>query len=103
MADEKPKKLTLQDPVGKEVLLDFNQLEDAQYKIALRMLALEEDKVKLLASSHQIQQQRQRMFEKVLMERGLQPDVPVEIDSKTGALTLLKPPEDPPKKAKKKS
>lgn len=94
---DKPTKLTPNDPVSPEALERLNELERGQYQIALRLLQLEEDKVKLLAASHQVNQQRQRMFEQVLMERGMPPQSQVEIDSDSGKITLFG---DKPKKSK---
>jgi hypothetical protein len=96
MADDKePKKLTPEDPIAPEVLKEFNQVEEARYGIAMRLLELEQSRVKLLAAAHQVDQQQQRLFEKVLLERGLAADAQVSIDSKTGRLEVLQPPKSP--------
>ena len=81
-------KLTINDPVSLEVLQEFNQLEAARHDIAMRLLALEQERVRLLAAAHQVDKQHERMFEKVLVDRGVAPNVPVEIDHTTGHVTL---------------
>lgn len=94
MTDEsKPQKLTVNDPVTPEVLASFNQLEEARLSIASRLLQLEQTRVKLLAGAHQVDQQQQRLFEQVLVERGLSPASEVSIDSNTGVLQLVQKPE----------
>jgi hypothetical protein len=93
------KKLTPLDPVDTATLSDFNRLEGARYELAVQLLDLEQDKVRLLAASHKIDEQRKRTFERILMERGLPPDTQVQVDSTTGMLKVLTPPKpaDPPK------
>lgn len=89
--EAKPQRLTLNDPVPLETLQQFNQLESARVEIAMRVLELEQERVRLLAGAHQLDQQQRRMFEKVLVERGLQANTPVDIDSTTGQLKLREP------------
>lgn len=86
------KRLTAEDPIDSESLKTFNSLESARYEIGIQLLNTEQERVKLLATAHQVDQQRQRMFEKILVERGLPPNTQVEIDATTGKLTLLKRP-----------
>jgi len=94
MADEttpKAVKLTVQDPVSQESLKEFNQLEAARHEIALRLLELEQERVRLLAAAHKVGQQHERLFEKVLVDRGLTPTTPVDIDSTTGIIKVREP------------
>lgn len=91
MADEtisKAVKLTVNDPVSLESLKEFNQLEAARHDIALRLLELEQERVRLLAAAHQVGKQHERLFEKVLVDRGLPPTTPVDIDSTTGQIKV---------------
>lgn len=83
-----PRKLSITDPVDLDTLQKFNQLESARHDIALRFLEIEQERVRLLSAAHQVDQQHRRLFEKVLIERGLQPSTPVDIDSTTGAIKL---------------
>jgi len=81
--------LTLSDPVQPDVLAKFSDLDSARYELGFRLLELEQERVRVLAAAHQVDQQRQRLFEQVLIERGLQPGTPVSINDKTGELKLL--------------
>jgi len=94
---EKPRKLTPDDPVPPDILARFTELEDARVAVALQLLNQEENRVRLLSAAHTASEQRKRLFEQVLVERGLSPLTQVEIDSKTGVLRLLSPPEPPEK------
>lgn len=81
--------LTPNDPVSPETLKKFEELDSARYELASRLLDLEQERVRLLAAAHQVDQQRQRLFEKVLLERGLDPATAVSINDKTGAINVL--------------
>jgi hypothetical protein len=94
---EKPKKLTPSDPIAKEVVEKFAELEDARINIGLQLLSLEQNRVKLLAAAHMAEDQKKRLFEQVLVERGLPVTTRAEIDSKTGVLSVLEPGETPGK------
>lgn len=89
--EQKPKRLTVDDPIDASTLASFSSLEAAKYDVALQLLEIEQDKVKLLAAAHRIDEQRQRTFERVLMERGLPPTSRVEVDGKTGKIKVLAP------------
>jgi hypothetical protein len=64
--------------------------------VAERFLTLEQEKVKLLAAARRIDEEVQRVFEGLLLERGLSPDATVEIDGVTGSLKVLNSKEPPP-------
>lgn len=85
------KKLTIDDPVDADTLAQFNKLESARYEIGSQLLELEQERVRLLSAAHRVDEQRQRTFERVLVDRGLPPNAQVEVDSNTGRLKLLKP------------
>ena len=87
----KPAKLSPADPVPAEVLVKFNELQGARQGIALELLGLEQERIRLLGMVHKVDTQEQRLFESVLMERGLPPTTQVELDSKTGLLRVLTP------------
>jgi hypothetical protein len=91
MSDEDRKKLTPSDPVPPEVLHELTSLEEAHYTVGMKLLTLEEDKIGLLAASRQITIQKKRVFEAILMERGMEPTLNVEIDHKTGKINVLDP------------
>ncbi len=85
------KRLTMDDLVGKEALDKLSELENAEVNAALSLMALENEKVKLLAVSRRVEDERRRLFEKLLIERGLSPNVPATIDSTTGRMSLVRP------------
>jgi hypothetical protein len=55
--------------------------------MADRLLDIEMDKVRVLASAQRIDNEKIRIFESVLLERGLPPNTVVEINAETGAIT----------------
>ena len=83
------KKLTLDDPVDADTLTKFSDLQSARLQAAERLLDLEQEKIRTLRAASNIDTERQRLFEAVLMSRGLPPNAPVEIDAKTGKVTPL--------------
>lgn len=84
-------KLTIQDPVDPETLQQFTALDSARYDIGDQLLDLEQERIKLLAAAHQVDAQKKRLFERVLVERGLDTSAPVTIEFKTGMISLVKP------------
>ena len=86
MSDEQ--QLTVENPVSREVLAEFQGIRDAQIKLAEQNLLLDREKVRILAASNKLDQQHKRLFETILVDRGLAPDTPVELDASTGKLTL---------------
>lgn len=102
MSEENPRRLTANDPVDLETLEKFNQLEGARQDIASRFLEIEQERVRLLSAAHQVDQQHRRLFEKVLVDRGLAPNTPLDIEATTGKITIREakkaensPPESP--------
>jgi hypothetical protein len=97
MSDES-KRLTPNDPVPMDTLQAFGHIEDARVRIALEILGVEQRKVQLLAAAKKVDEQHTRLFETILVERGLSPKTRVDIDSRTGALKVLdsEPPTPPP-------
>lgn len=89
--DAKPKKLTPNDPVDAATLGQFGKLESARVDIALRLLDIEQDKVRLLSAAHAVDQQTKLMFERVLVERGLPPQSSIDIDPVTGQVKVRPP------------
>lgn len=83
------KKLTVSDPVSTEDLARFGELQMARGQIAERLLELEQEKIRTLRAASNIDTERQRLFEKVLIERGLPPTATVEIEAKTGSIKLI--------------
>jgi hypothetical protein len=95
MANEAPaqqqKRLTLDDPVGKESLDKLAELETTEINTALQLMAIKQEEVKLLAVGRRIEDERHRLFEKLLIDRGLAPNTPATIDSTSGKITVVRP------------
>lgn len=86
---EETKRLTVQDPVDPDTLKKFSALDTARYEIGDQLLDLEQEKIKLLAAAHQVETQKKRIFERVLVERGLDTSARVSIDFNTGEISVL--------------
>ena len=71
-----PKKLTLEDPVDPETLKKLAELRDARLRIADQLLDLENDRVRMMVAVRQLDGEKNRVFEKILVDRGLPPGVP---------------------------
>lgn len=97
MSDEtgERKKLTVNDPVPPEVIQAFDHIEKARARIAIENMALDQRKIQLLAAAKKVDEQFQKLFDSILVERGLPLDTVVEIDDKTGVLTVQSPPTPP--------
>jgi len=91
------KKLTVEDPLDPDTLEKFKQLQTARLQLAERLLDLKEEEIRLLRLAGGVAQERTKLFETVLVSRGLPPNFPVEIDAVTGKFTLVQPlPESAP-------
>jgi hypothetical protein len=86
------KTLTPADPVPPEVLKKLSELVKVRAQLAERNLQLDSEKVHIQRLTGQVEAQKTKMFEGILMERGLSPSLPVEIDSSTGMLIIKDPP-----------
>lgn len=80
---------TIETPVSPEDLNRFSQLASARLQICERLCDLEQEKIRVLRAVANVDSERQKLFEKVLVERGLPPGFPVEIDSKTGQIKAV--------------
>ena len=95
--DAKPRKLTPNDPVDAETLAQFSKLDSARIDLAMRLMEIEQDRVRLLSAAHTVDQQTRRLFEKVLVDRGFPPTAPIDIDPTTGQIKVRAPaPQEPP-------
>lgn len=90
-------KLTLNDPVGKETLDKLGELEGVRSEIGNQLLDIKNEEIKLLAAARKVDEERYRLFERCLMERGLAPNTPANINAQTGLITLIGPIEQPAK------
>lgn len=87
---ETPKRLTINDPVDPAVLTQLEGLDRARLELSGQLLDLEQQIVGILAAAHRIDQQRQRVFDNILIERGIDTKTLVQVDSKTGGITVRK-------------
>jgi hypothetical protein len=78
--------LTLSDPIDPDTIKRFQQLQSSRLQIADHLLGMEQEKVRLLRAAQNVEAERQRLFEGVLLARGLPPNFPVEIDALTGVI-----------------
>ena len=90
------KKLTSNDPVDAETLGRIGELTGARYDVGERMLELEQAKVTLLVTAKQIDDEKSRLFNKVLLDRGLPPNTRIEMNSETGVIKVLGTPGEKP-------
>lgn len=89
------KRLTADDPVERDVLEQLRELQESRSRIADNLLDLEQSKIQLLASAKRVDDQRGRIFQAILVSRGLSPALSVEIDARSGKLILDDPPPSP--------
>ena len=85
------KKLTPADPLDEETKQKLDELTEMSYDIAIKLYESEQAKVRLLVAGRQVDVEKQKLFEKILMDRGLPPNTPVEIDGQTGMIKVLHP------------
>ena len=91
MANETSQRLTMDDPVGKEVLEKLAELESAEINAALSLMAMKQEEIKILAVARRVEDERLKIFEKILIDRGVAPNVPATIDQVTGKISLVRP------------
>lgn len=85
------KRLTLNDPVSKEEREYLQQLDMTKLGFAQKLLALELEKVNLIAASRRIENQTKEVFQKILVNRGQSADLVVDIDIDTGVISVQNP------------
>lgn len=85
------KRLTINDPIEAEIRARFTSLHETRLQIANRNLDLELEKIRLMRAATSVDTERQKLFENVLIERGLPPNFPVEIDASTGIIKAIDP------------
>ena len=92
MSTETNQTMTLNDPLDAPTLKRFEELAGLRLQLAERLLDLEQERVKTLRAASNLDVERSRLFETILTTRGLPPNHPVQVDAKTGIITLLEPP-----------
>ena len=83
------KRLTIDDPVDAESRAKFVAIQDSRLRIGDRLMDIELERVKLIRSASALDNERQRLFERILIERGLSPNQRVSIDAETGQIRVL--------------
>jgi len=89
---EEPRRLTLNDPVPPDQIKLFAEIAEGRATIAEQLLKLEQDKIWLLASAKQLDDQHRRLFQGLLTERGVAPGTRCGLDAKSGKLELEEEP-----------
>jgi hypothetical protein len=91
---ESPKTVPVETPVQKESLDRLRDMEITRTRLGHQLIDLENEKISILAAARRIDDERNKLFQVLLMERGLAPNTPASIDPETGVLTVLqqKPP-----------
>ena len=89
---EETKRLTMDDPVGTETMTKLQELQDAEIDTAMMLKSLKQQEVQLLATDRRILAERHKIFEVVLMDRGLAPNTPATINADTGKVELVQTP-----------
>lgn len=84
-------KLTISDPMSKETLARFQELAEAKSVLCEQYFDLDAEKIRLTVAIKQIEHEKGRLFEKELVDRGVSPTAAVEVDGKTGLISLLTP------------
>jgi hypothetical protein len=77
--------------VDQETLGSLNQVMDAWHECAARLMDLEQEKIKVMFAARQLEAEKLKILEKICVDNGLSPGTPVEIDSRTGEITVLTP------------
>lgn len=95
MPDENgaPKRLTLEDPVDPDVLVHLDTLHEHWMDLSERHTLLEQEQIQILAALKRIDDEKHKIFEQILIERGISPDQRVQIDPKTRVLRTLESPD----------
>ncbi len=87
-------KKTVRDPVDRATLDRLTDLHANRAQIAEQMLDIEQEKVRLMIVVRRLDDERNQIFARVLTERGLAPNTPIDLDPRTGQIELLRP--EPP-------
>lgn len=89
MSETESKRLTIEDPIEPEILAKFSELENARMRLGGQMIDLKSEEVRLMVAARRLDEEKQRLFEKVLVDRGLHPTTPVEIYAETGRISMM--------------
>lgn len=95
--ESKQPRLTINDPVDKRALVLLTQLREAKTQMALQLVDIEQRKIHILGAIKRVDEQTQKVFDAILVDRGIAPGTPVELDGNTGAIKLINQPPAGPK------
>lgn len=87
---QEPEQLTLDDPIAPEALQQLANLHNARLDFCDRNTSLDQEKITILAAIKRLDDQKNKLFEALLVERGLTPGTEVTINGQTGKLQLLR-------------
>lgn len=90
------KRLTVEDPIDQTTLTQFAELEGHKNQLGGRLIDIKAEEVKIMVAARRIDEEKQRLFEKVLVDRGLHPSTAVEIEASTGLIRVLRPHQEAP-------
>lgn len=82
---------TINDPVDAETLARLSDLEQTEMRLGKQLIGLRSDELRIMVAARRIEDERQRLFEKVLIDHGVHPSAVVNIDGTTGRITLTHP------------
>ncbi len=85
------KSLTKDDPLSTEALNQLNRLHSLYLQLASKLADLELEKIRVLAQIRTVAEEKDRFFERELVDRGLSPTTVVKIDEETGEITIVSP------------
>lgn len=81
-------KKTSQDPVEKEVLDKLQELTNSRNRLANQYVDLAHEQIRIQVAIREIDKEMSRLFEKELVDRGLDPNTGINIDPQTGMMAL---------------
>jgi hypothetical protein len=88
--------LTVNDPVDQDTLDRFAQLDMSANQVCRRVGDMELERVRLVRALATLDSERSKLFEKILMDRGLAPTTVIHINPQTGEITMDSPPVENP-------
>jgi len=87
---QEPRRLTIDDPIPPDVLKQLANLHNARVDFCDRNANLDQEKIAILAALKHLDDSKTKLFESLLVERGLAPDTEVSINPRTGTMQLLR-------------
>jgi hypothetical protein len=84
---ETPTSKTINDPVDPQVLQILDALSNTKQELAVRLAEMEMEKLDLLGALRKVQREFEAQIQRILSERGLDPQEPIQINPKDGTIT----------------